>query len=193
MRRAFLEAWTPMLTTFDLSRYELCSEHARSNALSKEEHSGEDARSNAPNPLLILSLIQRITCGSQRSEPANWPTRQPELLHRGQAGRRPAARRSSFARPRAAGKKPCAWGANCSEGPSTRRGDEHASAQTDSLGPLHSQQRHRTSGSCAVISPSNRPSIRAGPWKALPRLRCLTRTDATEAASRRVDRLSETR
>jgi hypothetical protein len=38
------------------------------------------------------------------------------------------------------GKKPCAWGANCSAGPSTRRSDEDASPQADSLVPLHSQQ-----------------------------------------------------
>src|ERR1700730_11818518 len=40
--------------------------------------------------------------------------------------------------------KLCGSGANCSAGPSTRKSDEQAPTQTDSLGPLYSHQRHRT-------------------------------------------------
>jgi hypothetical protein len=49
-----------MFTTVSKQLSRACPEHARSNALSMDEHSAEHAGSDAPNPLLLLILIQRI-------------------------------------------------------------------------------------------------------------------------------------
>jgi hypothetical protein len=83
---------------------------------------------------------------SERPETANWPTTTAQSSRLWPSWSTPSSAPSLIRVISNCGKKPCASGANCSAAPSTRRGDEHASVQTDSLGPLHSQQRHRTSG-----------------------------------------------